>query len=322
MDIIELRSGRARLRVAPHLGARVTALKLIDPADGRDREILHPFPEETALGDLLRWPKGGLYPLVPYSNRIRDARLRFDGEVHKLPPHPDAAPHTLHGHAHRLCWTVADRTDMSVRLTLRHRAGGEWPWSFSTEMTLLLTPAAVEIGLGLRNDDARPMPAGLGLHPYLAHSPTDAVSFDAAFDWRVGPDGLPGRREAAAGHDRRKQPLPPGGITLHRSGGTGWFELRSADGGALMVSASSSLDHLVIHRPEESPYLCVEPTSHVADGFNLAEDGVEGTGRMVLAPGQEMHAKIMVACGPAIGQLHGGTAGESMPANPLRSPVS
>jgi aldose 1-epimerase len=44
--------------------------------------------------------------------------------------------------------------------------------------------------------------------------------------------------------------------------------------------------------PPGQDHLCIEPVSHVNDGFNLLERGVEGTGVRVLAPGETLGAAI------------------------------
>jgi aldose 1-epimerase len=49
--------------------------------------------------------------------------------------------------------------------------------------------------------------------------------------------------------------------------------------------ADPVLSHLVLHRPAGIDYICIEPVSHVADGFNLAARGIANTGTRALDPG-------------------------------------
>src|SRR3954452_16426816 len=106
-SVIQLEAGHAVLRAAPALGGRITALRLVPEGASDSVDVLLPFPEETKPDALLHWPRGGIYPLLPYGNRIRNARLVFRGRVHDLPARPDAARHTLHGPAHRAPWHVS-----------------------------------------------------------------------------------------------------------------------------------------------------------------------------------------------------------------------
>jgi aldose 1-epimerase len=254
-----------------------------------------PFPEDTSPDALLHWPKGGLYPLIPYANRISDAQLRMDGHAHPLPPHPDAAPHTLHGPAHRLPWQVVRSGAAEAMLELRHPGTGEWPWKFRAVLELHLTPDNLRIDIMLLNQDERVMPAGIGLHPYFLHSATDLLGFRATTDWPVKPDYLAAPPVAASADHAPPAALPSGAVNLYRSGWDGHCTLRHADGHGLRMEASKTLDHLVIHRPANVAYLCLEPCSHAVDGFNHAANGVAGTGRVLLAPGEKLRGHLILS---------------------------
>jgi aldose 1-epimerase len=280
-QIHELTCGDAMLRLAPALGGRITALRLA--RDGVARPVLLPFPEDAT--DLLHWPKGGLYPLLPYGNRIRNARLAG----HVLRPHPDAAPHSLHGPAHREPWMLGSATATSATLHLDRAADEEWPWRIACWLRFdLPAPDRARIAIGLRNADATPMPAGLGLHPYLPHARDAEVRVVAPVDWPVAPDGLAGAPRAAPD---LSGPLPRGTVTCYRSGWDGNAFAALPAGGRLEVARlSGPLDHIVLHRPGDAPYLCLEPTSHVADAFNRTSE--PGSGARILAPGEALEAAV------------------------------
>lgn len=284
-DILELRHGTAVLRLAPHLGGRATSLRL-DPGDGA-REVLAPFPEDATA--LLHWPKGGIYPLLPYGNRIREARLKAEGVL--LRPHPDAAPHTLHGPAHRDAWAVAEHDPTAATLRLDRVADDEWPGRFEGMLRFdLVAPDRLRIGIALLNRDRTTMPAGIGLHPYFAHAPDAALDVEAPRDWPVAPDGLAeGSRPAPS----VRGVLPAGDVTLYRSAWDGVATAALPGGGRIVVTrVSGPLGHVVVHRPASGAYLCLEPMSHVADAFNLATNGVTGTGAAALAPGGRIQAAV------------------------------
>jgi len=42
-------------------------------------------------------------------------------------------------------------------------------------------------------------------------------------------------------------------------------------------------------------YLCLEPVSHVADGFNLAARGVAGTGAVLLPSGGVLRGQMTIS---------------------------
>ena len=78
----------------------------------------------------------------------------------------------------------------------------------------------------------------------------------------------------------------------------GWNGVAGLDlpaGARLRVTADAVFRHLVVHRPDNTAYLCLEPASHVANGFNLAARGVPDTGTRLLAPGEAMGGTVRFA---------------------------
>ena len=66
---------------------------------------------------------------------------------------------------------------------------------------------------------------------------------------------------------------------------------------SLAITADPLFGHLVIYIPPGQDFFCVEPVSHVNDGFNLAERGVADTGVRVLAPGESLRGAVRFAVG-------------------------
>ncbi|MEI6761786.1 MAG: hypothetical protein WCO22_15190 [Betaproteobacteria bacterium] len=50
-------------------------------------------------------------------------------------------------------------------------------------------------------------------------------------------------------------------------------------------------------QPPQPLYLCLEPVSHVADGFNLAARGVPGTGTVQLRHGEVLQGRLSIRLG-------------------------
>ncbi|MBR1175222.1 hypothetical protein JQ617_14730 [Bradyrhizobium sp. KB893862 SZCCT0404] len=292
-----LTAGAARLGFLASAGGRVTSLELCSSdLDESAKCVLRPFPGNVEPAQLLRWPKGGIYPLIPYSNRVKDGILRFRGKQYDLPSLPDAHPHTLHGHAHRMAWETMSLTRSHVTMRYVYSGGSEWPWPFSATQGIDLEPTRARISLCLQNDGPAPMPAGIGLHPYFQHDLDDRIAFDAPIDWPVTTDyraDLP--RDHSAPHE--SGPLPPGEVTLYRSGWRGLCVIDRANGDRIKMEADSTLSHFVLHRPASAEHLCAEPVSHVADGFNLFAEGHQGTGTVVLEPGETLKGIVTISLG-------------------------
>jgi aldose 1-epimerase len=255
-------------------------------------DVLHPYPEDVF--DPVHWAKGGIYPLIPYSNRIDNARLSVGDEVLQLRAHPAAAPHTLHGNAQAQAW-VAEPVDPAAAntalLRLDSPASDAWPWRYEATQQFLLRESSLTVTLTLTNRDHRAMPAGIGLHPYFRHHPHATVGYAAKDIWPTDAAFLPlGSARPLQNSERADPPrhLVDGTMTDYLGGWSGRASLElpsSPSGAVLTIEADAVFGHLVVHRPDSMAYLCLEPVSHVADGFNLADRGVANTGTHLLEPG-------------------------------------
>ncbi|WP_322041275.1 aldose 1-epimerase [Burkholderia diffusa] len=282
-----------RADIAPHLGARVTRLVA---AEG-DTDLVVPLEAWNAPPH--GWPKAGAYPLIPYSNRIAGARLAFGGEVHALPPHPLDLPNTLHGIAQALPWDVVAQSGDAVELALRYD-GEHWPWPFDARLGFRIERRSLRVRMSMRNAGERPMPAGLGWHPFLAAEPGATIRFEAgrrwALDARFMPTGVSQAATRPTTLDARD--WRDGDCAVYASDWHG-DAIVERSGGRVRLCAGEPLTHLVAYVPRGAPYLCVEPVSHVANGFNLAAAGIGDTGTRVLAPGATLDAHASLEWEPA-----------------------
>lgn len=283
-DRLVLRAGALEATLAPAEGGRLATLRDLSSTPAHDLVVpLRAWPAESR-----RWPKGGAYPLIPYSNRIAAGRLRHAGRTWLIEPHPDSAPHSLHGTAHLRAWTVEASDQTSAVLTLSAEPDGDWPWPYVARQSFTLTPDTLRVELSVRNRGAESAPVGLGWHPYLPWSPGAQIRHDARQRWLHDEDYLAtGERAPADAVEER---------TCYLSNWTG-LEVGYADGHCVHVAAAPTLSHLVLHRPDDDAYLCVEPVSHVANGFNLAAEGVAGTGTRLLEAGASFSTWIEIGLG-------------------------
>ena len=291
-SLVQLQAGAASARLLPGAGGRISALRLVLPATGGLADILHQYPED--FFDPLRWAKGGIYPLMPYSNRIANATVHVNGDSVALAPHPDAAPHTLHGNAHLLPWMLEQNDANSAVMLLDATPSAAWPWHYTGRLQVQLAPSELTIAIEIRNADTRPMPAGLGLHPYFRHEPQGRVGYRASSVWPPTAEFLAVAPRAPQADEiyAPARRLPAGGLTDYVSGWDGQADVELPDGARLRIVADPLFSHLVVHRPDSMAYLCLEPVSHVADAFNLAARGVPGSGSHLLAPGESLGGSI------------------------------
>ncbi len=254
-------------------------------ADWRGHPVLAPGEAGRAAAD----QPAGCFPLVPYSNRIRDAKFRFGGQDIILPPPEYAAPHALHGRGWRAAWAAEAAGNGAARMGLEH-ARGAWPWRYRAEQGVRAESNRLHITLSITNLDTAPMPAGIGLHPYFVRP--EGMWLNAATDGRwttlPGETGLPYRREpapadlSAPGHDH-----------CHY-GWNGQAEFGGRGGLTVTLTASPSLGNLVIYTPPGKPCFCAEPVSHVSDAVNM--DGLSEAEQMaVLLPGETLSGTMTLS---------------------------
>lgn len=142
----------------------------------------------------------------------------------------------------------------------------------------------------IRNAGMGVMPAGIGLHPYFRRHPEALLQSPASQVWPASADFLATEARAPLPDEQHDTPraLPAGGLTRYAGDWDGRAEVDLPGGARLRIAADPVFAHLVVHHPDNLAYLCLEPVSHVADGFNLAARGVAGTGTHLLAPGESL----------------------------------
>lgn len=290
--IVTLKSGPARLAVAPFLGGSL--LGYWSEVDGTRHDWLIAAREAGVDG----FPELRLasFPLVPYSNRVRDGRFAFRGRTVVEPIAPGHA-HALHGHGWRLPWHVTAHGDDGLTMEYEHRpdAAAGWPWPYRAWQRLALTPQALAMTMGIENRATAPMPAGLGHHPYFPRTRQSLVTAAIAGIWWPEAGQLPVERMAPPPAADPRQGVAVDSVSLDH-GYAGWSGSARIDWperrAHLTMTADPALSTLVIYAPPNGTFFCVEPVSHCIDAFNLAERGMGDTGMRVLAPDETWEATM------------------------------
>jgi aldose 1-epimerase len=283
---VRLQRSNVELDLCPPIGGAVTGFRW------RRRDVLRPAGEACLKGGDPLFASS--FPLVPFSNRIADGRFAFQGRAYQLERNLPPEPHAIHGHGWQRPWKVEQASASRAELTFSNAVAGT-PLDYRARQTFTLHDDGLEIALELTNAGGGQMPAGIGQHPYFVR--TDGVTLRARLDhvW------LPDERKIP----KQRVPLPAAwdfadGLRLtlldldHCFGGwDGRAELHWPEMDlTLAIEAEPALRHLVIYVPPGQDFFCVEPVSHLNDGFNMLERGVEGTGVRVLAPGQTLAGTI------------------------------
>jgi len=283
-ELIELRAASAVLGVSPVAGGSIT--RYASDLAGVTREWMRP-----ALADAIRTRSAGStssFPLVPFSNRIRNATFRFRGRVVELGQNFPPGPHAIHGHAWREAWTVLAQSDATLTLEYRHTSGG-WPWPYRAEQSFDLMPDHLSVRFAVTNESSDPMPVGFGLHPYFVRTPQVRLRADVARMWRADANEMPVELvtpppQLSLGGTGLNPDTTPLDNNFIRFGGRAtidWPEWNAR----LEMTADPIYACVVVYTPPGRDFFCVEPVTNCIDGFNLAEMGRADTGVIVLAAG-------------------------------------
>ncbi|MGE0210255.1 MAG: aldose 1-epimerase [Parvibaculaceae bacterium] len=282
-DSIVLQASRSRLELAPALGGIVTGYR----ADGFDW-LRRASPDPALAGK----PAGfSCFPLIPYSDQVRDGAITFRGRRYVL---SNGMPLARHGHSWRAPWRVMNRSDSSLEIEYRHNAG-DWPSAYVARQAFSLGAHGFSVGLEVENVGREPMPCGMGLHPYFPRTPDVTVTARVDGLWETDAELFPARRIRPPADRDPGRGFLPGRVSID-SVFDGWDGEAVVEwpvlGRRLRMTASEPMRHLVIYSPPGADYFCVEPASNGTDAFNRAEEGLKDTGMIVLDPGQSVRGVV------------------------------
>ncbi|WP_291845072.1 aldose 1-epimerase [Maricaulis sp.] len=268
------------LELCPQLGGAVTALRW------QGRNILRSTPAKAC--DVLATAS---FPLIPFANRIADARFDWQGVAIHLPVLPGFEPHALHGDGWQSPWSLIDRDEDEIVLGLDHPASA-WPWHWSARQRFSLSETGLEMVLSLTNLDSTDMPAGLGFHPYFAISGDRTIRFRSDHVWLARDDMIPVQRTTPGRIGDFCHGLQACGRKLIDHCYSGWDgrALVTCEAGPVRVSASPDARHLHVFIPPGEDFACLEPVTHRPDVIN----GPAGE-MPALAPGDTRSITMRIA---------------------------
>jgi aldose 1-epimerase len=296
---LELTAGAARVGLLPGLGGSISGFTL------GDRAILRSTPEDMLASSNVRLTSS--YPLVPYSNRIRDASLTFAGRRISLTRNFGTSPHAIHGAGWQRAWAVQAASSTSATLALEHGAQGDdasaWPWPFRAMQAFDLASsdthrALLTATLTVENAGDAAFPFGLGWHPFFPRDSTTTLQFAAASVWINDATEMPVERLDAIDEWSFKEPRAFGDSTIDNvfSEWNGTAVLASAQRDLVTtIEADSTCTRLVVYAPAGCDFIAVEPVTHETDAFNRTASGAQRTGMRMLAPGAAYSCTMRIA---------------------------
>jgi aldose 1-epimerase len=276
---IELNAGTLRAALRPDLGGSIAGLWC-----GAE-----PVLRSTEAAALTAPRQAGCYPLVPYSNRLGYRRFKWLGKDHTTEPNFDDNPHSVHGVAWLRAWETVHASAEAAELCYTHTPDAHWPFAFEVRQHFVLTPLWLEVRLTFTNLAPQPQPVGLGWHPYFTKRSRSRLHMELAERWDSDASGLPVRSVAQPGIDADVAHL---NFDNCFAGWRGAARLRDEK---LSVKVTSSESYLVVYTPQDKPYYCVEPVSHLSNAIHMADPAAHGL--RSVAPGETFEAWMRLEVG-------------------------
>jgi aldose 1-epimerase len=264
--------------------------------------------DEGALLDgyaLDQKPDGGRGQLLlPWPNRIADARYAFEGQELRLPVNEPRTGSAIHGLVRDRPWRHVDSSATAVTLALDLPAQEGYPFTLGLSATYSLSAGGLTVEVIARNAGERPCPYGAGAHPYVrlgAGGPIDdaLLRIPAGATLEADDRGIPtGVEVPVQGTNfdfRNARPVGPlrldtaftrlepddDGFTRialtapeGRAGAVIWMD---ASHGYVMIYSGDTLPDAARRRRG----VAIEPMTCAPDAFN------SGSGLLVLQPGEQ-----------------------------------
>jgi aldose 1-epimerase len=228
------------------------------------------------------------FPLVPYVNRIRGGRFTFRGGEVTLRPNMAGDPSPLHGQGWLNRWSVDETSERTATLRYNH-VQDEWPWAYEAIQHFEVDESGLTVTLTCRNTSDKPMPCGLGQHPYFPCGPNTRIDTRVSHAWTIDEHVLPVEKVPAEGRYDLRDRLVCGQDL--DNGFDGWGgEARLSDPSWPYTLRMSSPDarFFQLYSPPDGGIFVAEPVTHANAALNAPEEERAVLGMRVLEPGEAM----------------------------------
>ncbi len=300
-SLLTIKNDWLEASVSPEVGGSIYSLRY--KLNGQWIDIMRPTPPEALqTGDAGAFAS---FHMIPYSNRIANAQLRFEKRAYALEANTPEG-HAIHGEVRNRPFRILKAGEHTVILAFESRdyADITWPFPFSTQLTFEVSGNTFTMTMEVKNEGRVPCPVGMGTHPYFNRNLTDA---DTQLLVTLPVKGVyPGTDPIPTGpYTDIPEPLD---FSSEKELGTTLpidhcYRTRSGPsvlkwpgtGITAMIEVEEVFSHLVFYAPPAHPeFFAVEPVTNCNNGFNMAADGIEDTGTLYLSPGASARGAMII----------------------------
>lgn len=288
--ILQIESANQSLGLLPQLGGSAAFWRI--RRDETWHDIWRPYKASYDGSRVV-----GNFPLVPFSNRISGGGIIIGGVFCPMAPNRGTS-YPIHGTGWMHEWEVREHAGQTIELAVESRRKHDYPWDYAATQRYTLTDDTMRMRLEVEHLGAKPMPYGLGWHPYMlrgnsANGPRLQLKADGY--WQNDDDGIPKLHvhQFPAGWDfNTLRTLGHGKIDNNFSGWDGHMLMERDDIDLRIeweTSEPAALTTSILFRPENQSFFCVEPVTHITDAFNLP--GMPGL--RMLKKGERMALEVV-----------------------------
>ena len=292
--LIKLSSGRLTATLNPAGGGTVASFQ-IDRRGQVDDLLRRAGSEAVESGDPLG---ASCFPLVPFFGFARSGFIPVAGKEWPMAPNHPSEHFPIHGDGWLAPWDVTSADGARTTLTYAHEGARGTPYPYRATLGFALSQSALRVEVAVRNTGPQAVPVGVGLHPYFPRTADVELRARATATWPEPPDPEP----------KGARPVPPE-WDFAEGRRLGELELDHCFGGwdgratvtwpvrrlALDLSAEPPLGVFCVWSPRGEDFFCVEPVSHVNDGFFEMARGAPGHGMRILEPGETLRGAVRFA---------------------------
>lgn len=289
--VLKIENAGQRLGLMPELGGSVAFWEVA--RDGQWHPVWQAYAPTSPDG---RRTVGNL-PLVPFSNRVTGGGITVDGVFYPMAPNRfDPVP--IHGTGWMHEWETREHSANAVELAIESRRKHDYPWDYFATQRYSITDDSMTMRLEVEHLGDKPLPYGLAWHPFQLRG-NDAngprLQFQADGFWQADDNSIPGEHVSGLPADwnfNSMRELGNGKIDNNFSGWDGRMIMERDDIDLRIeweTTEPANLSTCILFRPEQKPFFCFEPITHITDAFS--RPGMPGL--RMLQKGEKMTLEVV-----------------------------
>ncbi|MDF2444120.1 MAG: aldose 1-epimerase [Subtercola sp.] len=235
-------------------------------------------------------PMGAGLILVPWPNRIADARWQLDGKPQQLDRTDPATGNATHGLLRNTAYRLRERTTSSVTLEATVFPQHGYPFRIDTSVQYVLDENGLTVIHELTNESSTAAPVAVGAHPYFRVGEVlveDLVAIvDASTRFEVDAVAIPTREvpvdgtgfDLRAGRKVGELDIDSGFGGVGIRDGRAVHSVTAPDGSATEVWGDENFRYVQFYTPRNFPRasgtgqaVAIEPMTAPANAFNTGE---------------------------------------------------